>query len=90
MLILGKKNLLGALTFILLRDTIYYVKIFANEGNDYDESQNHRYDVRALQGVPGVTEVTVDQPAGTAQVQGGEPAALIAAVKAAGYDAEEA
>ena len=45
---------------------------------------------QALQGVPGVTEVTVDQPAGTAQIQGGEPAALIAAVKAAGYDAEEA
>lgn len=41
----------------------------------------------ALRGVSGVTEVAVDLKNGTATVQGGELSALIAAVKAAGYDA---
>ena len=45
---------------------------------------------QALQSVPGVTEVTVDLESGTAQVEGGEVSALIAAVKAAGYEAKEA
>ena len=41
----------------------------------------------ALRGVAGVTEVAVDLKNGTAQVRGGEIQDLIAAVKAAGYDA---
>ncbi len=42
---------------------------------------------QALQSVPGVTEVTVALEQGTAQIEGGEPSALAAAVKAAGYEA---
>lgn len=45
---------------------------------------------QALRAVPGVTEVTVDLEGGSAAVAGGEPEALIAAVKAAGYDAQQA
>ncbi|MBQ7523589.1 MAG: cadmium-translocating P-type ATPase [Oscillospiraceae bacterium] len=41
----------------------------------------------ALCGVAGVTDVTVDLKNGTAQVAGGEVQDLIAAVKAAGYEA---
>lgn len=41
----------------------------------------------ALRGVAGVTDVTVDLKNGTAQVAGGEVQDLIAAVKAAGYEA---
>ena len=42
----------------------------------------------ALRAVPGVTEVTVDLEGGNAKVAGGDPAAMIEAVKAAGYQAE--
>ena len=45
---------------------------------------------QALRAVPGVTEVTVDLEGGSAKVAGGDAAALVAAVKAAGYDAQEA
>ena len=45
---------------------------------------------QALHAVSGVTEVTVDLEKGEAQIVGGEAAALIAAVKAAGYEAAEA
>ena len=41
----------------------------------------------ALRAVSGVTDVAVDLKNGTATVQGGQVAELIAAVKAAGYDA---
>jgi len=42
---------------------------------------------KALRAVPGVTEVRVDVPAGTATVAGGAPMeALTVAVKEAGYD----
>ena len=44
---------------------------------------------QALRAVPGVTEVSVDLQGGKAAVQGGSIPELIAAVKAAGYGAEE-
>lgn len=42
---------------------------------------------QALRAVTGVTEVTVDLEKGEAYVSGGEAAALVEAVKAAGYEA---
>lgn len=45
---------------------------------------------QALKAVPGVTEVTVDLEGGSAKVAGGDVNAMIAAVKEAGYEAEQA
>lgn len=43
---------------------------------------------KALLAAPGVTRVVVDLPTGHATVEGGETAALVAAVEAAGYTAK--
>lgn len=47
-----------------------------------------RHVTQALEAVPGVSSAKVNLEAGTAEIEGGEPQALVAAVEEEGYQVQ--